>query len=52
MMDTASLVIPSPKMIEASFGCSSELIREMAAMISEDQINADRSRFSFSERVN
>lgn len=47
---TASFVIPSPKIIEANFGCSSDEIREIAAIISLDQISADSNRFSF--RVN
>ena len=38
---TASFIIPSPKIIDASLGCSSVLIKLIAAMISDEQIRAD-----------
>jgi hypothetical protein len=37
MSATASLTIPSPKIIEKSIGCSSYLTIEMAAITSEEQ---------------
>ena len=37
IMETASLVIPSPKTSEKSFGCLSGLMRDTAAMTSVEQ---------------
>ena len=52
IMHTASLVIPSPKTNEKSFGYYSYLIIEMAATTSVQQRREHIKRISMTERVN
>jgi hypothetical protein len=51
MIATASFTIPSPKIKENNFGCSSYLIIEIAAMTSEEHNNELTRRHSIVERV-
>ena len=46
MIETASLIIPSPKMTENSLGCSLGLIRVRAATESVAHMIAENSRIS------
>jgi hypothetical protein len=46
MMETASFEMPSPKMREKSLGCSSYLMIDIAAMTSEEQMSALKSKHS------
>jgi hypothetical protein len=52
MIATASLTIPSPNMIEKSFGCSSYLIIEIAAITSEEHSKEQTSKHSIADNVN
>jgi hypothetical protein len=47
---TASFTMPSPKMIEKSYGCSSYLTMEMAAMTSEEHSRELMRKHSKTER--
>lgn len=52
MILTASLVMPSPKTIEKSLGCSSNLIILTAATTSEEHMREERSMISSREGEN
>ena len=49
-MATASLTIPSPNTKENSFGCSSYLIIEIAAITSDEHNNDAITKQSFTSR--
>ena len=51
MIETASLVIPSPKTSEKSLGCSVELIKETAAITSDEQSREHIDMISRVERL-
>lgn len=52
IMATASLTMPSPNTKEKSFGCSSYLIIEIAAMTSEEQSRELITKHSAVDKTN